>query len=90
MTQQRVLRTGDLAYWLDDESRPVRVKVELVTRERVYLRATSNDHGIPAGKVWYEGRTTRRVAPRDVVYVHRGKGHFDWRSVLIVGEEGAA
>lgn len=84
------LRTGDLAYWLNADGQVVRVKVELVTRERIYLRATANDHGIPKGTVWYEGRTTRRVAPRDAVYIHKGKGHFDWRSVLIVGEEGAA
>lgn len=77
------LYCGDLAYWLDDERRPVRCKVELVTNEHVYLRATTTEHGKTKGQVWREARMTRRVAPRPAVYIHQGRGHFDWRQVVI-------
>ncbi|MGW3604303.1 hypothetical protein [Micromonospora sp. NPDC005161] len=79
----RKLTAGDLAYWLDAERRPVRVRVELVTAERVYLRSTASDHGRRLGDVWYEARISRRVCPRDLAYVHDGRAHFDWRSFVI-------
>ncbi|MEU5788783.1 hypothetical protein ABZ754_13770 [Micromonospora purpureochromogenes] len=78
------LTTGDLAYWLNDQRQAVRVRVELVTRERVYLRATANDYGVPVGTVWFESRYTRRVAPRAAVYLHGGKGFFDTARVAVV------
>lgn len=78
-----VLSTGDLAYWLDDDSRPVRVRIELVTSERVYLVATAGDQGKRKGQVWYEARVTRRVVPR-AAYIRGGRAHFDADTVLIV------
>lgn len=77
------LRAGDLAFWLNDDRQPVRCRVELVTAERVYLRATTDDLGIARGTVWYESLYTRRVAPRNAVYVRQGKAHFDWNAVRI-------
>lgn len=55
----------------------------MVTDTRVYLRATANDHGRRKGEVWFEARLSRRVAPREAVYIHNGKGHFDWTRVDI-------
>lgn len=78
-----VLTDGDLAYWIDDQGHPVRVKIELVTRDRVYLRATAQDYGVPAGKRWYEARYSKRVAPREATYVHRDRAHVNWQNVLI-------
>ncbi|MET8349309.1 MULTISPECIES: hypothetical protein [unclassified Micromonospora] len=75
------LTVGDLAYWLDDDRHPVRCRVELVTDTRAYLRATASEHGRRKGEVWFEGRFTRRVAPRPALYIHEGKGHFDWSRV---------
>jgi hypothetical protein len=72
---------GALAYWLDDKRRPVRCRVELITETRIYLRATASDHGRRKGEVWFEARISRRVAPRHAVYIHNGKGYFDWRRI---------
>lgn len=83
--KQWVLRTGDLAYWLDRSGagRVVRCRIELVTHERVYLRATADDPPRHRGEVWWEARFSRRVAPREAVYVYRDRGHVDWRTVRI-------
>lgn len=89
MTAHYTLAAGDLAYWLDEQGHPVRCRVELVTDQRIYLRATADDHGHTKGSVWFTGRYSRRVAPREAVYVHKGKGHFDWTTIVIV-EEGKA
>lgn len=81
---QWVLRDGDLAYWLDGEKNPVRCRIELITDERVYLKATTDDAPMRRGQIWWESRISRRVAPREkVVYFHKGKGHFDWRQVRL-------
>ena len=80
-----VVRVGDLAYWLNDERQAVRCRVELVTAERVYLRATTDEYGVTKGQVWYVSRYSRRVAPRSAVYIHKGRAHFDWKSVVVVG-----
>lgn len=80
---QWVLREGDLATWLAEDGTPVRCRIELVTYDRVYLMATSGDPPLRQGQVWYESRISRRVAPRRLVYVHNGRGHFDWRTVRI-------
>ncbi|MEU5827542.1 hypothetical protein [Micromonospora tulbaghiae] len=79
----RKLTAGDLAFWLTDDRRPVRCRVELVTAEHVYLRSTATDHGRRLGEVWREARYSRRVCPRDVVYLHEGRVHFDLRSFVI-------
>lgn len=80
---QWILRDKDLALWLANDRRVVRCRIELVTPEHVYLKATTDDKPMRRGQVWREARYSRRVAPRGKVYVHEGRGHFNWRSVRI-------
>ena len=80
--QMWVLWSGDQALWVGPDREAVPVDIELVTRERVYLRARSAAGGRQRGEVWYEGRWTRRVVPEDATYVHNGKAHFRGQVVL--------
>lgn len=83
------LLAGDLAYWFRGDQEVVPVKVELVTRDRVYFMGTGDSPHLARGRYWYEGRDSRRVAPRGAVYTrHRnGKlhGYVDWKTIAVVG-----
>lgn len=78
-----ILTQGELAYWVTEDRTPVRCKVELVTDERIYLRATASDGPKRTGQVWFEARYSRRVAPRDAVLIRKGKAYVDWAVVII-------
>lgn len=82
-----IIRTGDLAYWVTDDRALVRCRVELVTHERVYLRATANDIPRIEGEVWYESRFSRRVIARAGVYWRKGKPSFNPHSFLVLPDQ---
>lgn len=79
-----IVRSGDLVYWIANDRALVRCRVELVTHERVYLRATADDVPRRKGEVWYESRFSRRVITREAVYWHNGKPSFDTSRFLVL------
>ncbi|MDH6462096.1 hypothetical protein M2302_002271 [Micromonospora sp. A200] len=74
-SRQWVLWAGDRAIWVGPERTAVPVNIELVTPQRVYLRARAAAGGKRRGEIWFEGRHTRRVVP-EAAYVHGGKAHY--------------
>lgn len=83
--QRWILNDGDLAFWKAEDI-ACRVKIVLVTDSRVYVEATAADGPFKKGQVWYEGRTTRKLAPRAAVMVRSGRiASWPSKPVLILG-----
>lgn len=83
MERSVALAKDDLAYWVDADRRPVKIKIKLVTNERVYVQATETANGRVAGEMWFEDRSTDRILPR-IAYIYDGRAHFDWRLVIFI------